>query len=109
MTRVKKYVGYLVSFLFGGVIFGCATFYCYAYFIGKFMSDNLNVAETVSAKQSIRIIENIKRGELDKAIWQLEFNIYNSKIFLGDCENCFDREKDSLKIISEYEITEFTP
>ena len=106
-TKLNKYIRYFGFFILGGVIFGYATFHFYAKFIGKFMSHNTYVSQSVSGKQSLRIIENIKKGELEKAIHDLEFNISIAKITLANCKDCFEREKQSYELLSKYKFTEF--
>ena len=105
--KLNNYVRYFICFIFGGVVFGYATFHLYAKFIGKFMSHNTYVSQSVSGQQSLKIIENIKKGDFDKAIHDLEFNISIAKITLADCEDCFEREKQAYELLSKYKFTEF--
>ncbi len=71
------------------------------------MNHNTYVSQSASGEQSLRIIENIKKGNLDKAIHDLELNISIAKTTLANCDDCFEREQKIYELLSKYQFTEF--
>jgi len=71
------------------------------------MNHNTYVSQSVLGKQSLRIIEHIKSGDLNKAIHDLELNISIAKTTLENCVDCFERERQSYELLSKYKFTEY--
>ena len=82
----KTVVTVTLSALAGSLLGGTIMFFTVTYFLGLFFADAVATSSAVRLDTSVRALESLRKGDSEKAIETLNFEVYSNLITIGGME-----------------------